>query len=173
MGREEPEGRQGPPADPVAVAREIALRQLSVRARSRSELEKAMAARGVPQDVADQVLDRFTELRLVDDAGLARDWVDSAERRLRSRRAIEKELRTKGVDAETIAESLAAADPEAEYRAALAVARKRLRALTAVEPSVCRRRLAGALVRRGFSPSLVTRVLSEVCDGDEETNDID
>ncbi len=165
-GRAEPEGRdEGPPADPVAVAREIALRQLTVRARTRSELERAMASRGVPPEAAEQVLERFTELHLVDDADFARSWAASAERRLRSTRVVAQELRTKGVDAETISATLAEVSPDADYRSALALGRKKAGSLRGLDRQVGYRRLAGALARRGFSSDVVRRVVAEVLDG--------
>lgn len=61
-----------PSADPLAVAREIALRQLTVRARSRAELAKALARSGVPDETGEQVLDRLAEVGLIDDTAFAR-----------------------------------------------------------------------------------------------------
>ena len=39
-----------------------------------------MAQRAVPEDVAETVLDRFTELGLIDDAAFSRAWVESRHR---------------------------------------------------------------------------------------------
>ncbi len=166
FGREEPENTSGPPADPVAVAREIALRQLAGRARTRAELEKALAARGVPSEASSEVLERFEELRLIDDAGFARAWAEGQQRRLKSTRVLAQELRTKGVDPETVAEALDELEPDADYRAALALARKKAPAMAGLDRRVRYRRLAGALARRGFASGVVHRVLSEVT-GDE------
>lgn len=163
FGREEPEQRDsGPAADPVAVAREVVLRLLTARARTRDELERALSARGVPEEAAAEVLDRFGELGLVDDAGFAQAWVEGRQRAGRSTRVIRQELRTKGVDADTIAETMEGLDPGADLRAAVAFAEKRARALAGVEPAVRYRRLAGALARRGFGPATVGQVLREV-----------
>jgi regulatory protein len=171
-GREEPGGRDsGPPADPVAVAREIALRQLTTRNRSRAELERALAAKGVPPEASAEVLDRFEELRLVDDPGFARQWVESRQRAGRSSRVLGHELRAKGVAAETITDALAELDDDADHRAALAFARKRVTGLRNLEPVVRERRLAGALARRGFTPAVIRRVLGEVTGGDTDWSD--
>ena len=54
-GRDEPADlaeRDDPAADPVAVAREIVLRSLTVRARSRAELVETLRKRGVPDAAA-------------------------------------------------------------------------------------------------------------------------
>src|SRR5204863_1344517 len=62
----------GPDADPESVARKILLDQLTGRARSRSELADKLRQRRVPDEIASRLLDRFTEVGLVDDAAFAR-----------------------------------------------------------------------------------------------------
>lgn len=172
---EEPEGlaaRGDPAADPVAVAREIALRQLTVRARSRSELEGALRGRGVPDEAINSVLDRFTEVRLVDDAAFAAQWVEAGQRRQRSRAGLRHELRGKGVDADTVREAVASVSDDDEYAAALALARKRAAGLSGVEPPVRLRRVLGALARRGFPPGVAHRAAREaVGGGDADAGD--
>jgi len=93
--------------DQESVARAIALRLLTSSARSRSQLAEAMARKDVPDDVAQRVLDRFTEVGLIDDAEYARMVVRTrhAERGL-SRRAIAVELRRRGIDDELAGEAL-------------------------------------------------------------------
>ncbi len=148
----EPSGPpEGPDADPVEFAREIALRQLTARARSRAELESALRKRRVPDDVATQVLDRLGEVGLIDDAEFARLWVEGQQRRLRSTSALRRELREKGVDDEVIAEAVADAPDDADAEVALELARRKLRAGRNLDREVARRRALGALARRGFS----------------------
>jgi len=169
FGRQEPAGLDaGPPADPVGVAREIVLRQLTTRARSRAELRAALDARGVPPEVSEQVLERFSEVSLVDDEAFARAWAESRQRVGRSSRVIRQELRTKGVDSDTIADTMADLDGDADYVAARGFAEKRSNSLRTLDPAVRRRRLAGALARRGFSAAVVGRVLREVDGGVED-----
>src|SRR5580765_8358900 len=64
-------------AEPIAVAKEICLRLLTERARSRHELATALRRKGVPDDAARAVLDRFGEVGLIDDATFAEQWVHS------------------------------------------------------------------------------------------------
>lgn len=116
----------------------------------------------MPDDIADGVLDRFTEVGLIDDAQFAHLWVEGQQRRMKSGRALRQELRAKGVDAEVIDEALASAADDADHQAALALAQKKMRTLGALQPEVRYRRLAGALARRGFSAGLCHRVVSEV-----------
>ncbi|MCG7285022.1 RecX family transcriptional regulator [Cellulomonas sp. ACRRI] len=148
--------------DPESVARAIALRQLTAAPRSRAQLAEAMAKRDVPEDVADRVLDRFTEVGLVDDAAYAEILVRSrhAERGM-SRRALAMELRRKGVDDEVAREALEQVDDADEEQAARALARKKLRATRGLDREVRLRRAYGALGRRGYGGSLVSRVVRE------------
>lgn len=152
---------QDPDADPVAVAREIALRQLTVRARTEAELRTALARRNVPVEAVDEVVARFSDVGLLDDAAYARDWVAGGERRLKSRRSLAQELSAKGVDRETIEGALAGLDDEAELEVARALARRKAAATLGLDYSVRYRRLAGALARRGFSGSVVAMIVRE------------
>ncbi|HEX5597717.1 MAG TPA: regulatory protein RecX, partial [Micromonosporaceae bacterium] len=98
---------QAPPRDEAEVAREICLRQLAVRPRSRAELATALARRGISDEVATQVLDRYDEVGMIDDAAFARAWVSSRHQgRGLARRALANELRQRGIDADTASEAL-------------------------------------------------------------------
>lgn len=152
----------GPDSDPVAAAREIALRQLTVRARSRAELARVLARKHVPDDVAEVVLDRLVEVGLIDDAVFARDWLAAGERRQKSRRALLAELAEKGVDRDVIDEAVAELDSDRDYLVARGLAERKVRSLVGLEPQVQYRRLAGALARRGFAASVVAQVAREV-----------
>ncbi len=149
-----------PDADPESVAQAIVLRKLAAQARTRQELAKALAARQVPEDVAQSVLERFEAVGLVDDSAFARDWVQSRQqRRHLSKSALRRELQTKGVDRDDIDAAVAQVDGSDELTAAQALAEKKLRSVTGLPREVQYRRLAGALARRGFSGSITAAVL--------------
>lgn len=160
-----PPGEDDHPGDPEAVARSIVLRRLTARAHTRSELERALARKQVPEEAAGRVLDRMEEVGLVDDAAFAEAWVESRQqRRHLSRAALRRELARKGVDAEQADEALAAVDTDDEYAAALDLARRKARTMTGLDAVTVRRRLAGALGRRGFGAGLARRVVDHVVD---------
>ncbi len=156
----------GPDAAPEDVARTILLRALTVAPKSRAQLADLLAARGVPADVAEASLDRFVELRLIDDAEFARMWVRSRhEHRGLSRRALRHELSGRGVARQDIEEALALVDDEDEMHAARMLARKKASAVTGLPPLVQRRRMMAALQRKGYSAGLASRVVSDVLGG--------
>src|SRR5262245_54305607 len=57
----------GPDADPESVARTILLDALTGQARSRRDLRQRLAKKDVPDELAERLLDRFTDVGLVDD----------------------------------------------------------------------------------------------------------
>lgn len=145
------------------MARKIALDLLSVRQRSAEELRRAMAKRNVPEDVAEEILGRFQDVGLINDAAFAAALTASrSEFSLRGRRRIRQELQAKGVSRELADEALASLPPEDERAAALALAERRARSLSGLEPHVARRRLMGVLARRGFPGNIVSSVTDEV-----------
>ncbi|MET1006795.1 MAG: regulatory protein RecX [Propionibacteriaceae bacterium] len=162
---EPPAGSDDPDADPEAVARTIVLRKLAAQARTRSELEKALKAKDVPDDAARSVLDRMEAVGLVDDQGFARDWVESRQqRRYLSKGALRRELSAKGVDADEIESALSTVEREDELEAARQLAAKKIKSMVSLERPVQYRRLVGALGRRGFSSAIVGRVVNETLD---------
>lgn len=154
------------------MARTILLRQLELKARTRHELEEVLRRKDVPDDIATTLLDRFTEVGLINDQQFADAWVESRQqRRHLSRRALRQELFRKGVDSEVISEAVEAVDGEDEYAAARALAEKKLRSVAGLEPQVQRRRIAGALARKGFNGGLTSQVVTEVLNADPDDGD--
>ena len=152
----------GPDADPEAVARKILLDQLTGQARSRSELAGKLAAKGVPDDLAARLLDRFEEVGLVDDEAFARAWVSSrGPGKGLARRALAQELRRKGVADDVAREALDEIDPGAEEETARALVRKRMRSMQGVDGDKATRRLVGLLARKGYSPGLAFSVVKD------------
>jgi regulatory protein len=153
---------QGPDADAEAVARTILLDALTGQARSRKELRSKLAGKNVPDELAEGLLDRFTEVGLVDDEAFARQWVDTRQRsRGLARRALAQELRRKGVDDATARVALDELDPDREEEAARQLVRKKLRSLRGVDRATATRRLASMLARRGYSAGLAFAVVRE------------
>jgi regulatory protein len=142
-------------------ARALCLRLLTARARTRAELEGQLAKRGYPDDVSSRVLDRLTDVGLIDDADFAEQWVRS--RRVnagKGKRALAADLRTKGVDNEVITAVLADIDAGAEReRAEQLVNDKLRRERNTDDEAKLTRRLVGMLARRGYSQTMAFDVV--------------
>ena len=147
--------------DPESGARAIALRLLTGAPRRRQLRADAMARREVPDDVAARVLDRFTEVGLVDDAEYARMLVRSRqESRGLARRALAVELRRKGIDDEVATDALAAVDAAREEESARELLRRRWR--PGLDPDVQARRALAMLGRKGYPSGLSRRLVAEM-----------
>lgn len=153
----------GPPADPHEVARTIALRLLDRRDYTRAELAERLARREVPVEVAEAVLDRFEEVRLIDDQRYAERYaVQRQSARSLSRSAVRRELLGKGIEADLADEAIEAIDDDTERETALEFARRKARPMVGLPRDKQYRRLAGALARKGYSAGLVNATVSTV-----------
>lgn len=170
--------------DPGERAREICLRLLAVRPRTRAELATALRQRGIDDEVAAEVLARYGEVGMIDDQAFARAWVSSRHHgRGLARRALATELRQKGVDSDAVSLALEDLDPQTEAATARTLVDRKLRTeppIRAVaqgrEPGSGRgrgpvdrraateallRRLVGMLARKGYPPGLAVRVVRD------------
>ncbi|GAA2890406.1 hypothetical protein GCM10010472_56150 [Pseudonocardia halophobica] len=163
-------GAEGEPAEDTrspeeqeAAAKEICLRLLTDRARSKHELATKLRQKGVADEITEKVLERFNEVGLIDDQAFADAWVRSRHRaRGLGRRAIAQELRRKGVAKEVADEALTEVDDAAEEQRARELVDKRLRTLTVTGPEdrqKAGRRLLGMLARKGYPPPIAYRVV--------------
>lgn len=110
------------------------------------------------------MLSDYERLGFIDDTRLAAGVVESVAYRPRARRMIARELAAKGLEPEVVEAATAELDHDAELAGALALARKRAPSLARVAPEVARRRLAGVLARRGYSPDIVYAAVKQVLD---------
>ncbi|MEU7767430.1 recombination regulator RecX [Nocardia sp. NPDC049190] len=164
---EESDGRRvdqvaaGSEGGTVEQAKEACLRLLAVRARSRAELAQRLAAKGYSPEVSEQALDRLADVRLIDDAAFAEQWVNSRHTVSgRGKQALAQELRRKGVAQSDAASALAAiTDDDEEVRAAELVRRKLRSGTRDLDRDKTIRRLVGMLARRGFTQSTAYRVV--------------
>ena len=150
------------PADSVETARQICLNQLEHAPRTRAELAARLRSKGVGDDVAEQVLSRFAEVGMIDDALFAQMWVTSRHRgKGLARRALTLELRRKGVDDDVVSQALATLDPDVELATARALVDRRLRTTAGLAPEARVRRLAGMLARKGYPAGVAFRVVKQ------------
>jgi regulatory protein len=157
-----PEDEMG---DPEAVARGVCLRALTGAPKTRSQLADLLAKRGVPDDAAEAVLDRLTEVGLIDDAAFARAWVSSRQAgRGLARRALSQELRAKGVEPEVAAEAVEAVGEDDERAAARRLVDRKVGAMRRLDRATATRRLMGMLARKGYNGGLAAAVIREALD---------
>jgi regulatory protein len=104
----------------------------------------------------------------VDDAGYARHWVTTRATRGYGAARLRAELRARGVAPSLIDAALGGLDSDAALGRARDLARRRLPALRRGRAERRASRLRDYLLRRGFSGSIVMRVVREVAGADAE-----
>jgi regulatory protein len=168
-----------------------ALDFLAVRPRSEWEVRDRLRRKEVPSADIDLVVERLHRAGYLDDAAFARFWIEERARsNPRGPRLLQQELQRKGVSSPVIAQELAAfearraeesaalneenppmideeesADPQ--YVEALGVARRKHRTYASLDEATYRRRMTAFLLRRGYSYSLVSRVLKALRAGED------
>jgi regulatory protein len=142
-------GDAGQSDDERVSISESAWRLLAYRARSRQELRDRLLRKGFQLELVDAQLDHLAERGYLDDEAFAQSLVAARQSgsNPRGTRALQFELRQKGVDKEIATAALAAGDDaDAAYRAAL----KRAGTIGELDYREFSRRLLGFLQRRGF-----------------------
>lgn len=169
---------------------EAAAAFLAVRPRSVVETRRRLWHLGYPRQLVEQVLDRLTEMRYLDDAAFARAWVDSRDRaRPRGEGALRQELGRKGIAPELVRTVLderrdgagsrsAAADAAGSDRsdrspdavaARRLVDRRRAVLMREQDPRKRRQKAYALLARNGFAPD-VCRATAAWLDADTDSD---
>ncbi len=143
------------------------LRQLTQGPRTRAQLAAALDRRGIPEESASTVLDRFAGLGLIDDEAFAEAWVESrhAGRGL-ARRALAHELRARGVEDEVVDTAIEALTGDQEAETARQLVRRSLVATRGRDWQTRVRRATSQLARKGYGAALAYRVVREELDAE-------
>ena len=158
--------------DDEVLARAVVLRQLTMAPRSRAQLAAKLAGRGVSDDVALRVLDRFEQVGLVDDAAFAQGWVRSRQTGAGlGRRALAYELRAKGVDEQVVEQALESVDDDVQRRTARQLVARRIQSMRGLARDKQVSRLSGLLARKGYGTALTIEVVREALACDDPRDD--
>jgi regulatory protein len=161
-------GAGGAAEQPEQRARQVCLRLLTLAPRTRAQLADALRKRGIPDETADEVLSRFEDVGLIDDAAFARAWVESRHYgRGLAGRALSAELKQRGVAADEIRAAIEEGlGPDAEASAARRLVDRKLDSTRSLPPEQRTRRLAGMLARKGYPAGLSFRVIREALEAE-------
>jgi regulatory protein len=143
------------------LAYEAALSALERSGKSEKALRRWLGLRGYQEGAIDEAVGRLLRARLLDDAAEAARLVETAVSGGLSRRAIQRKLYARGIDADDADAALAAVNDEDQLAAAEKLARKIGPRYAALESRAARAKLSQALARRGFSWDVIDRALSD------------
>lgn len=155
------EGGPAPGGGTEAQAKDVCLRLLTDRARSRAELADKLAAKGFTPEIIERTLTRLTEVGLIDDAAFAEQWVHSRHTYSgKGKKALAQELRRKGIAPEHAEPALSTVTPADEQSRATDLVRRKIQTLPRdLDRDKAIRRLVGMLARRGYNPSTAHSVV--------------
>lgn len=138
---------------------------LKVRDRSEKEIRDRLLKKKYPNSIIDQIIAHLKSLSYIDDKKFTRAWVSFRLKAPFGLKRIILELRQKGIDEEIISETLTdlrKANIESEILTSLAVKRLSNLHKRNIGGLKARQKLYGFLLRRGFSPGDIMRVLEEL-----------
>ena len=147
-----------------------AMNRLNRRALSRRDLDRKLHGLGYEAKVREDVLDRLTEMRFLDDEAYGRALIDATLRRKPAGpQLLRQKLYQKGLDGSLIEKLVGeATDAQDLAPGAVDLARKKLRTMQRLDIETRKRRLYGLLARRGFNPDTISSVMAEIGDEIEE-----
>lgn len=120
-------------------------------------------ARAILPDVVDDVIERLTRVRLIDDEAYAQSAVRYCAARLMGRRGAVTELTRKGVDRVLAQRVCAEADSRGVFDdAAWELGRRTARKTAGMDLEVRRRRLWSAGGRKGHNPEILREIAQEL-----------
>ncbi len=132
---------------------------LGFRARSQVEIEKYLREKKYSGQVIADTIERLSQHNYLNDEDFAQAWVADRQRfKPRSRRALQYELRQKGVGDDDIEAALADLDEDEMARQALAPKLRQWQHLP--EPDF-RKKAVGFLSRRGFSYEVTRQAVDQ------------
>ncbi len=151
-----------------------AMRLLNYRMRTTAELRQRLHMKEFPPGAINRVLDKLTNLGLVDDVRFAEAFIASkvASKPI-GKRELERKLREKGVSKETASQALSdVSNDETQIEFALQAAEIKIRSLKRYELKKRREKLVAFLARRGFDWDVIRKVVRKMFDGDYDAVDI-
>jgi len=142
-----------------------ATNRLAHRMMSRARLERKLKDLSFDSLTIERVIEHLTKIGLLDDEQFGRRLIGEWQaRKPTGPRLLRARLLQRGID-RALADHLvreAAATGPSQTDGALNLARRKLRSLSRFEPRVRRRRLYGALARRGFDADTINEVMEQL-----------
>ncbi len=138
-----------------------AVRFLSFRPRSQKEVARYLSEKEYSEEVIEDVINRLTQQKYLDDEAFARFWLEDRDRfRPKGARALRYELGQKGIDREIIEMVLADVDEE---EAAWAAIEKKINQWRNLADDTLKKKVISFLSRRGFGYDVSRQTFERLC----------
>ncbi len=149
-------------------------RLLDYRMRTRSELDQRLLKKGYPIKVVEKVIEKMSQLGLIDDSRFADAFIASkiAAKPI-GRRELERGLREKGISKEAAQTAvLQVSDEDTQLELAMKAARTKMRSLRRFEPRKRQEKIVAFLARRGFDWDVIKKATRKIFKGDADAVDL-
>ncbi len=143
---------------------DFVLRFISVRPRSEKEIKDWFKRKEVGDETQQMIWKKLEHLGYINDEEFAKWWVEQRTAfRPTGKRALEMELRQKGVSREVISSHITShASPVTEIDLAKRAVEKKLKIYKNLPPLELKKKLSSFLARRGFSWETIEKVIDEI-----------
>lgn len=146
--------------DAIEISKQIAYRLLARRPYSVYEVRRHLKKKEMEEDTIDQAIGRLVELDLLNDEEFARYYVNQRTTfKPRGQRALQQELRQKGISRDIIDQAIAEVDELAGARKAIEKKAARWATLPKLE---FRKKVTAHLARRGFPYDIIRQITDEL-----------
>jgi len=141
-------------------AKNIIFRLLKVRQRSEKEIHDRLRVKGIDQNTIDETLRYFKNIGYIDDRAFTQQWIHSRLLKPFGPNRIRYELKSKGIDLEIIQNELDQVIKNyCEDEIILSLAQRQAVKYKNIEKTKVKKRLYDFLLRRGFKPETISKVV--------------
>ena len=137
-----------------------ALKYLSIRQRSVKEINDYLLKKNYAKSDIDEAIKRLIELKFLNDDDFTRVFIENRQRKGKSKRSIEFELKLKGVSKDQSEEILENA--KSDYKTALEFITKRIKQYDRFEREEKKRKIISRLRSRGYNWDIISKVLKKI-----------
>lgn len=149
--------------DEVSRAFNRALGYLTYQMRSEDEVRKKLLDAEFGEAVINEAIHKLVRLGFLNDAEFSRAFVDTKKNTMKKGpRAIQQELKRKGIDDDTREQALAHFDEAEQLRLATELADKKLRSEAKKTPMQQKQKIQEFLLRKGYSFAIIEQVIATI-----------
>ena len=137
-----------------------ALKYLSFRQRSTKEIHDYLVKKQYEDNDIREAIEKLIELKFLNDDDFARLFTENRQRKGKSKKSIEFELKQKGISKEKATDILDFA--KSDIKTALEYMTKRVKQFDRLEPELRQKRIISRLRSRGYDWDTISKVLKKL-----------
>ncbi len=137
-----------------------ALKYISYKNRSLKEVHDYLVKNNYSDEQIKETIEKLIEYKFVDDEKFSEIFIRNRQLKGRSKKMISYELRQKGINKETLEQSLS--DAQNDFKTAKEYIEKRLHQMKNLEPEKRTQRIINRLKSRGYNWDTIKKVLNYI-----------